>query len=310
MPILTMSVIFLPVAPRRLAGAHRVGECRHGVEHRVDLGHDVVAVDHDALAASAPRSATCSTARSSVMLIFSPANIASRRPSTSAASASAEQQLHRLAGHRAFRPVEQQVAGRRARASRSGRDRRRRRRACRSATPDDRCARSAASSLVKRSYGPRCDPPSDLVELVATIAEPLARLQMSQDDAVGCKSRRRPASVPAHWHKALNYQKIFLAQLVGPAKSGLWCSQNKRARREAPWHSETTRRSGPDFSASRRNPARPCRRRSGRRSSPPFSTARSRPRCRCRPAGCLPRSSAWRAARWCWPSSNWSTRAS
>ena len=38
-----------------LAGAHRVGECRHGVQHRVDLRHDVVAVDREALAVGRPQ---------------------------------------------------------------------------------------------------------------------------------------------------------------------------------------------------------------------------------------------------------------
>ena len=43
------------------------------------LGHDVVTVDVRSTAPAGARSAMCSTARSSVTLICSPANIASRR---------------------------------------------------------------------------------------------------------------------------------------------------------------------------------------------------------------------------------------
>ena len=88
MPMLTTLRIRLPVCPVHAPDADPVGEVGHLVEHRVHLGHDVVAVDHDPLVLGA-RSATCSTARSSVTLIFSPANIASRSCSTPARRASA-----------------------------------------------------------------------------------------------------------------------------------------------------------------------------------------------------------------------------
>ena len=59
------------------AAADAIGEIRHLVEHGMNLRHHVLAVDHDRCPRGA-RSATCSTARFSVMLIFSPRNIASR----------------------------------------------------------------------------------------------------------------------------------------------------------------------------------------------------------------------------------------
>ncbi len=61
-----------------LAAADAVGEVGHAVEHGMHLGHDVVAVDDDRFAAGRRR-ATCSTARCSVTLIFSPRNMASIR---------------------------------------------------------------------------------------------------------------------------------------------------------------------------------------------------------------------------------------
>ena len=61
-----------------LAAADPVGEVGHLVEHGVDLRHDVFAVHHDGLPLGARR-ATCSTARFSVTLIFSPRNMASMR---------------------------------------------------------------------------------------------------------------------------------------------------------------------------------------------------------------------------------------
>ena len=45
----------LAAVPGPGAGAHLVGEGRHPVEHRVDLGHDVLAVDEDRLAARRPQ---------------------------------------------------------------------------------------------------------------------------------------------------------------------------------------------------------------------------------------------------------------
>ena len=85
MPTLITLRIRLPVCAVPLAAADAVGEIGHLVEHRMDLGHDVFAVDHDRCVA-APAGPTCSTARCSVTLIFSPRNMASmrwRRPDSS-----------------------------------------------------------------------------------------------------------------------------------------------------------------------------------------------------------------------------------
>ena len=57
------------------------------IEHGVDLGDDILAIDDDGLASGA-RSATCKTARPSVTLIFSPRNIASMRAFSADSSAS------------------------------------------------------------------------------------------------------------------------------------------------------------------------------------------------------------------------------
>ena len=92
-----------------LAAAHALGERRHLVEHGVDLGHDVLAVDHDRSRPRGARSATCSTARFSVTLILSPRNMASMRSRRPDSSASCEQQLERLVGDAVLRVVEGQA---------------------------------------------------------------------------------------------------------------------------------------------------------------------------------------------------------
>ena len=58
-----------------LAAANAIGKVGHLVEHGMNLGDDVLAIDDDRRPRGARR-ATCSTARFSVVLIFSPANIA------------------------------------------------------------------------------------------------------------------------------------------------------------------------------------------------------------------------------------------
>ena len=55
MPMFTMLRIGLPVCPSHVRDRTRIGERRHPVEHRVDVGHDVVAVDLDALALRRPQ---------------------------------------------------------------------------------------------------------------------------------------------------------------------------------------------------------------------------------------------------------------
>ena len=55
MPMFTMLRIGLPVWPSHEPRADPVGERRHPVEHLVHVGHDVVAVDVDALALRRPQ---------------------------------------------------------------------------------------------------------------------------------------------------------------------------------------------------------------------------------------------------------------
>ncbi len=49
MPMLTMLRIGLPVWPRHAPLAYAIGEIGHAVEHRMDLGHNVLAIDQDRL---------------------------------------------------------------------------------------------------------------------------------------------------------------------------------------------------------------------------------------------------------------------
>ena len=53
MPMLTTLRMRLPVWPVPVAAADAVGEVGHLVQHGVDLGHHVLAVDDDRLAAAA-----------------------------------------------------------------------------------------------------------------------------------------------------------------------------------------------------------------------------------------------------------------
>ena len=71
------------------AAPHALGEGRHLVEHRVDLGDDVLAVHHDRLTAAARAGRRAARRGLSVTLILSPRNMASMRPRRPTASASA-----------------------------------------------------------------------------------------------------------------------------------------------------------------------------------------------------------------------------
>ena len=92
-----------------LARADAVGEGGHPVEHRVHLGHDVLAVDDDRRRLAASRSATCSTARSSVTLICSPRNIAVDALAQAGLLGQLHQQRERLVGDPVLRVVEVQA---------------------------------------------------------------------------------------------------------------------------------------------------------------------------------------------------------
>jgi DNA-binding transcriptional regulator YhcF (GntR family) len=88
MPMLTTSVIGLAGRPLGAAGTNGVGERLHRIEHGVDVVLNVLPVELDAGLPSRLRSAVCSTARSSVMLMRLPENIALRLSPRPAASAS------------------------------------------------------------------------------------------------------------------------------------------------------------------------------------------------------------------------------
>ena len=87
MPILMTFLMRLPVWPFHLPLRTRLEKAGHLVEHGMDLGHHIFSV-HEMVASLGARRATCSTARFSVTLIFSPLNIAAIRPLKSDSSAS------------------------------------------------------------------------------------------------------------------------------------------------------------------------------------------------------------------------------
>ena len=82
--MLTTLRIGLPVWPVHSPERTRSANAGHPVEHLVDLGDDVGAVDDQRARPRGIRSATCSTARSSETLMCSPRNIASRRSAQAA----------------------------------------------------------------------------------------------------------------------------------------------------------------------------------------------------------------------------------
>ena len=109
MPMLT-TVDPLARGPAPRAVAHPVGEHSHPAEHLVHVGHHVVSVDVMCAPAGCA-SAVCSTARRSVTLIFSPANIASRAPPCPRRG-HGEQRIHDRVVDEVLRPVDAQIAGR------------------------------------------------------------------------------------------------------------------------------------------------------------------------------------------------------
>ena len=87
MPMLMTVEMRRPVWPRQAPERTGLGEARHLVEDGVDIGHDIAAVGRRWTVPAGARRATCSTARSSVTLMCSPAHMASirsRRPARSA----------------------------------------------------------------------------------------------------------------------------------------------------------------------------------------------------------------------------------
>ena len=125
----------------------RVGEARHPVEHRVHLRARRPRRRRRSLASRGARRATCSTARFSVTLIWSPRNIASirsRRPDSSASSTSRRE---RLVGDAVLGEVREQPDRLEAQCARPGRGHPRR--ACGGARPSSpRGAPRAAATRV------------------------------------------------------------------------------------------------------------------------------------------------------------------
>ena len=110
MPMLTTVLIRLPVWPRPVAVAHLGREERHPGEHRVHLAARRSRRRLVTAAETGVRSAVCRTARSSVTLIFSPSNMASRSRATPVAAANSPQQPQRVVGDQVLGEVQVQVA--------------------------------------------------------------------------------------------------------------------------------------------------------------------------------------------------------
>ena len=86
------------------------GKLGHAIEHGVDLGDHVLAVDDDGRALGRRR-ATCNTARSSVTLIFSPRNMASMRARRPDSSASCNEQTQCFVRHAVLGVIEKDARG-------------------------------------------------------------------------------------------------------------------------------------------------------------------------------------------------------
>ena len=108
-----------------LAGAHAVGERAHPVEHLVDLGDDVDAVDDQRAALAACAGRRAARERFSETLMRSPPNIASVRSARPDCSASATSSLSVSSVIAVLRVVEEQAGALGGQALAAGRRRRR-----------------------------------------------------------------------------------------------------------------------------------------------------------------------------------------
>ena len=112
MPMLTTVSIRLPVTPVQAPLRTLLGEGVDLVQHLVHLRDDVRAVDDEArVRRGGRRSAVCSTDRSSVTLICSPANIAARRSATPDLLGQLEQPGQHVVVDQVLGEVDVQVAG-------------------------------------------------------------------------------------------------------------------------------------------------------------------------------------------------------
>ena len=100
----------LAAVAQPLPAAHRVGECGHAIEHRVDLG-TTSTPSTTICSPCGARSATCSTERFSVALIASPRNIAAMRSRSPHSSASRTSKRQGLVGDAVLRVVEVETGG-------------------------------------------------------------------------------------------------------------------------------------------------------------------------------------------------------
>ena len=111
MPILTMSVIFLPVAPRALPERTASANADMALKHLMNLGHDIIAIDGEALAVRRPqRDMQHGAVLGDVDLVAGEHRVAPAFDVGCLGQPS--EQRHRFTRHRAFRPVEQEAAGR------------------------------------------------------------------------------------------------------------------------------------------------------------------------------------------------------
>ena len=107
--------------PGPLPRADPVGERAHPAEHLVHVRHHVGAVGGRSPRPAGARSATCSTARSSVMLMCSPPNMSARRSARSGLLRELDQQADRLGGHPLLGVVEVDALGLQRQAGAAGR---------------------------------------------------------------------------------------------------------------------------------------------------------------------------------------------
>ena len=123
MPMLTTVAIRSPVAPTHSPLRTRLGERAHPVEHLVHVGTTSWPSTSIVRRPPAPAARCAARPGCSVVLICSPANIASRRSATPAAACDGVQRGEDVVVDQVLRVVDAQVAGRATGTDRRGRGR-------------------------------------------------------------------------------------------------------------------------------------------------------------------------------------------